>query len=176
MTDVTNAATSIKCKLILGLADILLAVDKIQKAGKKLDDAIQVAAMSCINHIELHGDITVFEGLWAAMPKGSRKKALADWAVKYGKVVMNLDEKGKIVADKPFMFNKLANTNLLGGEAEPWFECAPEKVEDTELDFTKLLGMLLAKADKASQKGIEIKGADVLAKVREAAKPMLDKA
>lgn len=176
MTDVTNKAPAIKCKLIIGQADILVAVGKIQVAGKKLDDAIQVAGMSILNHIELHGDITVFEALWAAMPKGSRKKALADWAVKYGKLVMNLDEKGKIIADKPFLHDKIGRTDLLGADGEPWFECAPEKVEDTELDFTKLLGMLLAKADKAAQKGIEIKGAEVLAKVREAAKPILEKA
>jgi hypothetical protein len=156
-------------KLMLGKEDILAAVGQIQIAGKKLDTMIQVAGMSVLNHIDLHGDITLFEALWAAMPKGSRKKALGDWAVKYGKVVMHLDEKGKIVAEKPFLFNKLGRTNLLGAEGEPWFDCAPEKLEDTELDFTKLLGMLLAKADKASQKGIDIKGAELLKKVREAA-------
>lgn len=161
--------TEITTVLLIGKESILDAVGNIQVKGKELDQLIQVTGMSVLNHIQLHGDITLFEALWAAMPKGSRKKALGDWAVKYGKVVMHLDEKGKIVADKPFLFNKLGNTDLLGAEAEPWFNCAPEKLEDTELDFTKLLGMLLAKADKAAQKGIDIKGADVLAKVREVA-------
>lgn len=161
--------TEITTVLMIGKETILEAVGVINVKGKELDQLIQVAGMSVLNHIELHGDITLFEALWAAMPKGSRKKALGDWAVKYGKLVMHLDEKGKIINDKPFLFNKLGSTDLLGAEGEPWYDCAPEKLEDTELDFTKLLGMLLAKADKAAQKGLEIKGADVLAKVREVA-------
>lgn len=161
--------TEITTVLMIGKESILEAVGVINVKGKELDRLIQVAGMSVLNHIELHGDITLFEALWAAMPKGSRKKALGDWAIKYGKLVMHLDEKGKIVNDKPFLYNILGSTNLLGAEAEPWFNCAPEKLEDTELDFTKLLGMLLAKADKAAQKGLDIKGADVLAKVREVA-------
>jgi hypothetical protein len=161
--------TEITTVLMIGKEAILEAVGVIAVKGKELDQLVQVAGMSVLNHIELHGDITLFEALWAGMAKGSRKKALGDWAVKYGKLVMHLDEKGKIMADKPFLYNKLGNTNLLGAEAEPWYNCAPEKLEDTELDFTKLLGMLIAKADKAAQKGIEIKGAELLATVRKSA-------
>lgn len=167
MTTKPTTAPVLKAKLIIGQADILVAVGKIQVAGKKLDGMIQLAGLSILNHIELHHDITVFSSLWDAMPKGSRRKALADWATKYGKLQMNLDEKGKVVADKPFLHDKTKKTDLLGAEAEPWFECAPEKVEDFNMDFEARLAMLLKQADKSVQNGGEVKGAEMLAKVRE---------
>ena len=83
------------------------------------------------------------------MPKGSRKKALLDWILKYGKVLPNADEKGKLDESKPFLFNRKGSTNLEGAEAEPWYDCAPEKL-DAPLDFLKLLDALIKKGEKAS--------------------------
>lgn len=151
MTDAI-VAPSHKTKLIVGADNIGVAIEAIRKTGKKLDDMIQVAAMSCISHVDQHQNVDVLLNLWAAMPQGSRKKALMDWVLKYGKVQPNMDDKGQVVADKPFLFNRKGITNLIGGEGEPWFACAPEKL-DAPLDFMKMLDAMFSKASKASDKG-----------------------
>lgn len=145
-------APAIKTKLIIGADLIAKATADIQRVGKKLDTMIQVCGLSCLHHVELHQDVSVLENLFAAMPKGSRKKALLDWILKYGKVLPNADEKGKLDESKPFLFNRKGSTNLEGAEAEPWYDCAPEKL-DAPLDFMKLLDALLKKGEKA-QDGI----------------------
>lgn len=150
MSKVETATTApvIRTKLIVGVEGLNKAIADIQRVGKKLDTMIQVAGMSCMAHVEDHKDITPLVSLWHAMPKGSRKKALMDWVLKYGRVLPNADEKGKIDEEKPFLFDRKGRTDLLGAEAEPWFNCAPEKL-DAPLDFLKLLDALLKKADKA---------------------------
>lgn len=156
----------LKTKLIVGTSDINTAIAAIQKAGKKLDGMIQVAGMSVLAHIEQHSDITLFEGLWAAMPQGARKNALAEWAFKFGKLEANLDK--NTAAIKPFLYSREKKTNLQGAEAEPWFKFKPEpKVADC-FDFTKMIGMLMAKADKAAKDGTPVAGEAQLKAVRAA--------
>jgi hypothetical protein len=157
----------LKTNLIVGNDALTSAIGSIKKAGKKLDGMIQVAGLSILNHIQLHGDITQFEALWAAMPQGARKNALAEWAFKFGKLSANTDANTKSV--KPFLFDREKRTDLFGAEDQPWFMFKPEKPVDQEFDFQKLLGMLLAKADKAEAAGLPITGAEQLKAVRAAA-------
>lgn len=156
----------LKTKLIVGSADITTAIGAIQKAGKKLDGMIQVAGMSILSHIDQHGDITLFEGLWAAMPQGARKNALAEWAFKFGKLEANKDANTKSV--KPFLYSREKVTNLQGAELEPWFMFKPEKPVDEAFDFAKLIGMLMGKADKAAAQGLPVMGEAQLKAVRAA--------
>ena len=163
MTTATTAPTY-KTKLIEGSDKIGVAIEAIRKTGKKLDDMIQVCGMSVLAHCDKHNNVDVLLTLWGAMPQGSRKKALMDWVLKYGKVIANMDEKGVVVADKPFLFNRKGKTDLIGAENEPWFACAPEKL-DVPLDFMKMLESMLAKAAKASDKG-KLENGEGLAELR----------
>lgn len=171
-TDTTIAKhlpSSIKTKLFIGTDAIGKATADIAKVGKKLDQMIQVAGLSCLHHVEEHKDVTVLVNLFEAMPQGSRKKALLDWVLKYGKVLGNYDDKGILSKDKPFLFDRKGATDLVGAEAEPWYNCAPDKLE-VPMDFLKLLDSLLKKADKAEQ-GVGLEGegaADLLKAVRAA--------
>ena len=160
---------TIKTVLILGTTAINVAIEGVRVSGKKLDRDIQVAGLSCLNHLELHGDITVLSSLWLAMPKGSRKKALNDWCLKYGKLIQNVDAKGKVDQDKPFLYNKEGKTDLLGAENEPWFDCALDKLDDTDFNFLAKLAVLLKAADKAEAKGLPIEGLQALKAARAAA-------
>lgn len=146
MTDIKSQM--FKTKLIVGADKIAAATADIARVGKKLDTMIQVCGMSCLAHVDEHRDVAVLENLFAAMPKGSRKKALLDWILKYGKVLGNIDEKGKLDESKPFLFNRKGSTNLEGAEAEPWYDCAPDKL-DVPMDFMKLLDALIKKGEKA---------------------------
>jgi hypothetical protein len=162
----TTVERTLKTNLLVGNDNLTAAIGKIKAAGKKLDGMIQVAGLSILNHIQLHGDITQFEALWAAMPQGARKNALAEWAFKFGKISANTDANTK--SEKPFLFDREKKTDLFSAEDQPWFMFKPEKPVDQEFDFAKLMGMLMAKAEKAEAQGLPITGAESLKAVRAA--------
>ena len=127
-------------------AAIEKAIVVIAKAGKKLDEDIQAAAVGCINHIETCGDVRLFNRLYLAMPKGSRKNALTQWALTFGKVEANLGDNKK---EQPFIYAKDKTTDLAGGIENPWYDFAPDKAPDEMFDVRKALTVLLNRAGKA---------------------------
>lgn len=161
LNQVTTAAAPVK---FVGSANIRHAIAGITAMGAKLDAVIQDAALSVIWHVEKHGDVTLVCELYNGMPKGSRKLALAEWLLAFGKVEANVDAKTK--AALPFTFAKDKETKLDMAIAKPWFDFKPEAPVDLAFDFQKLLMGLLNKAGKAAQSDKEIIGADLLAKVR----------
>ena len=139
------------------------AIDSIARRGKALDLDIQVAALSCLNHHNEHGDITLLNRLWNAMPRGSRRKSLTDWILHFGAVQANTADDKK---ENPFAdARKIKALDLAGATETPWFEFNRPKSEDevTEFDFVGALEKLVQRAAAAQAKGMEIKGADVLA-------------
>lgn len=150
-------------KLLTSAAVINKAIDSIQRRGKKLDDDIQLAGLSCLNHIEQHGDDTLLNRLWGAMPRGSRRNALIEWALKYGKVKLN-EDKGT-AKERPVVYNREGGTDLDGAIEQPWYECKPEKPALEEFDFEAAYNALIRKAMKASEKGLKIKGRELYEQV-----------
>src|SRR5574337_342395 len=69
----------------------------IKGRGAKLDADIQTAGLSIINHVAEHGDTTLADRLFDAMPKGSRRVMLAEWFVAFG-MIRTLDK--KVAEDK----------------------------------------------------------------------------
>lgn len=155
--------------LIEGAANLSKEFDLIKAAGAKLDARIQVAALSVISHIEKCGDVTVATGLMDAMPQGSRKTALIEWFLAHGKMRQNVDKAGKVNKDLPWLFDKSKETKLELGTENPWYTFKPEKLDEEAFDFQGLLASLLKRAEKAAASGKEVKGADVLARIKLAA-------
>lgn len=153
-----------KTELITTAALINKEIASIKTAGAKLDQRIQVAGLSVLNHVDLHGDVTVVNGLFLAMPKGSRRKAMAEWLVAHGKVIPNPDKAAQ--ATVPFCYDKTKETRLDVAETMPWWEFAPEKAPLDVFDFNAMLAQLIKKAEKAEQSGIKIEGAEALTKIR----------
>lgn len=151
-------------------AAIEKAIASIHNRGKKLDQDIQDCGLSILSHIDKCGDVTVFWKLYEAMPRGSRRNALVDWACSFGKLAVNLDDATK--KDKPFVYSKDKATNIEGAVEKPWFEFKPEKALDEEFDFASKLASLLRQAAEAEKRGTTIKGADVLAKLRAVSEPV----
>lgn len=151
--------------IIIGQEAIRSAIATITKSGQRLDDLIQSTAVGVLNHIDLHGNVTLLNELYAGMPKGSRKLALAEWCLKFGRVIANVDPKTKKAM--PFSYDHKRSTDLAGAQLKPWYDFKPEPMVDQAFDFAAMLGALLSKADKAaSDPTREVKGADLLAKVR----------
>lgn len=149
-------------KLITETKLIDKAIASIANRGKKLDGDIQVAALSVINHIEKHGDVTLANRLFDALPKGARRLALAEWLLAFGKLAANAD-KLTAKAGVHFVYAKEKKTDLAGGEETPWYEMKKEADVATAFDVQAELARLLAKIKKAQRDGVELKNADKLA-------------
>ena len=164
----TTALTTVAAPVrFIGKKDIEYAIGVIKVRGEEFDQAVQQVQLSVLHHMDQHGDITLFEGLFAALPKGSRRNALAEHAVKYGKLVINLDSDPKKRKAKPFLFDKTKTTDLAGAQAEPWFEMSPKKPVDMAFDFQAQLLALLKKADKAANDPLKnFQGRDLLEAAR----------
>lgn len=167
MTTANIAAPTLKATLIVGTADLNKAIDSIVNRGKKLDDSIQLAGLSLLNHTQEHGDITLMNRMLVSFPKGSRRNAFAEWALKFGKYQLNTGPDKKEV---PFHYAKERTTDLIGAEGTPWTEFKPEPDIDQVFDFGAMLAALIKKGDAAVAKDpSKVKGADMLAKARELA-------
>jgi hypothetical protein len=159
--------------LIIGTAEITKEIGLIKTAGKKLDDRIQLAGLSVLNHAHLHGDVTVVNSLFLAMPQGARGKALAEWLLAYGNVSKNTDKKSAKTA--PFVYAKdrtvtgeALDARLAQATGKPWYKFAPEPKVADMFDFQAALASLMARAEKAEAQGVKIEGADLLTKIRAA--------
>ncbi len=73
-------------KLISGAPAIIKAIASISTRGAKLDGDIHATACSTLQHLDECGDYMLAERLVQAMPKGSRKLALVEFMLAYGKV------------------------------------------------------------------------------------------
>ncbi len=151
--------------LIVGQAAIVKAIDSIANRGKKLDSDIQLAGLSVLDHIQQHGDVTLANRLFLALPKGARKLAMAEWFLAFGKLAANMDK--ATAKDMPFVFAKDKQTDLAGAQELPWYECKPEKAVadafDVQAEVAKLLKRITA--FQQAKPDAEIKGADLIAKL-----------
>lgn len=153
-------------KLIEGAANLSKEFGLIKAAGAKLDQRIQVAALSVIMHIDKHNDVTVATGLMDAMAQGSRKAALVEWFLAHGKMRQNVDKDGKVNKDLPWLLDKSKTTQFELGMENPWYTFKPEKLDEPVFDFQAMLQSLVSKATKAAAGGKDVKGADVLAQIQ----------
>ena len=154
-----------KMKLLKGTDAIQKAIASILTRGKKLDRDIHVAGVSCLQHIEEHGDVTLLNRLVGAMPKGSRVNALREWAGCYGRVKFN---------NETHCFDyclKRAVTLLDEAIETSWIEFKPEpqyKTLNLSDELTKLIKKAYDRADTAKDKGDTI-DLDMLKRVATAA-------
>ena len=133
-----NTMLTPKMKLLKGTDAIQKAITSILIRGKKLDRDIHVAGVSCLQHIEEHGDVTLLNRLVEAMPKGSRVNALREWAECYGKVKFNNET-------RCFDHCKKSSTLLEDAIETSWVEFKPEPQYKT-MNFQDELNKLIAKA------------------------------
>lgn len=127
-------------KLFTDTKQIELAIKSIQSRGSKLQKDIHLCAVSCLAHIEKHGDITLLNRLMAALPGGWRSNAIKGWAEDFGKV--NWDN-----TQKAFVYDKAKKSNIEGAIATSPEEYKPE-VEYKPLDLAEAIKALVKKAQE----------------------------
>lgn len=140
----------------------------IGTTGVKLDGMIQECGLFALEHAEAHQDLCHVNGLYNALPKGTRKSALTGWLLAFGKVKANT---GKDKAERPFAFDKEKETDLDGAAETPWFEFKPDAAPDEVFDLQKAMMALLKKARKLKADGKQIAHAEMLAELEKAATP-----
>lgn len=113
------------------------AVDKlivsIKTRGQKYDADIHSAGMACLFHADKHGDITLMNRLLIALPKSSRRNALAQWACAMGKFKPNEDK--ATLQTVPLMFDKSSTTLFDDAQATPFWDFKNVREGTTEWDF-----------------------------------------
>lgn len=135
-------------KILTGASEIDKAITSIATRGKKLENDIHKAAVSCLNHADLHGDITLAIKLVQAVPTMARKNALQDWFLNFGKF-------GYDTANKVLTFDKKKVTMLEDAIAVPFWEFKPEP-EYKPFDMQASIMAVINKAQKAIEKGEEV--------------------
>ena len=142
--------------IIVGEKAIKSAITSIKTRGTRLDSDIQNAALAVINHVELHGDVTLVNTLIAAMPKGSRINALLAWLENFGKVRWNKKKKCMVYDGKK-------NTDIAGGQAKSWLEFKPEPEYNGWDDKAQLIALVKRmKAARDAEKSEEDEKKDKL--------------
>ncbi len=149
--------------LIKGQQAILSVIKTIQAAGKTLDQDIQLAGMSVLNHAEEHGDITLACTLYLSMPKGSRKAALSAWLMTNGKLAANT---GKNKKEQPFVYSREKITDLANADAAPWYTFKLDKAPDQVFNLGDAINNLIKRVEAATAKGVAVEGYDKLDKLR----------
>lgn len=122
-------------------------IDAIARTGKKLDLDIHTAAVSCLNHAQQHGDVTLCTRLVDAMPKSSRRKALIHWFASFGPLAYSDKEKKFRVAKgrdiKPY--------DIEGATEKPFYDFTAERNPEP-YTLEKLVGFVQRKVAEMKEK------------------------
>jgi hypothetical protein len=162
MTTTTPAVDFVTTlKLTVGAADLDKSIASIKNRGEKLDADIQLTGLSCLHHLQLHGDIGFVNRLFLALPKGARKNAFAEWALAYGRLVINTGAGAK---DMPFLYNKDKVTNLTDANLNAWYTFKPEpsllEAFDLQAEVAKIIKRM--QSEQKKNPNIQIKHSELL--------------
>ena len=143
-------------KGFMSKAEIEKAIVSVATRGKNLDRDIQLAGLSILNHVQEHGEVSLAVKLLNALPKGSRRTALVQWFLMFGKISVNTDKATS--KDFPLLFRKDGKTDLVGATETPWFDCKPEANIADVFNFQKSFDTLLNRLKHAAASGQKIEG------------------
>ena len=150
--------------------EIEVLINDVRHSGKALDDKIQEAGLACMQHASEYGDTTLTDKLFAAMPKGSRRLALAEWFFAFGQmrplVKSNPDDAKRIEMGQTFALDRTRELQLAEASAKPWFDCKKEAPVSDAFDVIAETRRLLARIEKATKDGKNIQGVELAAALR----------
>lgn len=147
--------TTVKYTAFKDAAALDKAIEATVKKAHSLRNEIQNVAVGIILHAYHHGDYTRAESFTRQLGEGVRGKALVDWFVQFGGLIVGEHEDGKsgFVGWKGADFIK---ENIDKAKATMWWTCKPEAAFDG-FDLQDALEKLIAKAEKAMNKANELR-------------------
>lgn len=148
-------------KLIENKAELDKAITAWGKAGQKWAQQGHILALSALTHHAKHGDTSLINRVYLAMPKGAKSSAMAEWILAYGALSANTDKEA--ARTSPFVHDKTKTADLAGAAQTPWTEFKPEPTVLELFDVQKAVHAILTKAAKAQA----VSDSDMLGKLRE---------
>lgn len=142
-------------KALLSVAELVKRIDHVNGAANKLQAEYQEVGVLCLQHLKAHGDVGPINRLVVGMPKGTRRLAMATWAVAWGALVPNQDQGTRDTM--PLRYTKEKETDPEGAEKEMWYEAAPERQITDVFDLQVAVKALL---NRAKGKHLKIGGED----------------
>lgn len=170
MTNTSKTATKpMKLKLYEGAAAINKAIDGVIAKGKAWQTEVHKCALSCINHAQKHGDITLMQRLIDGMPGASRKNALILWATFFGPFLLD-EETSKL------KHRKRVSIDLIAAAAEPFWEFTVEPTLKP-FDLAKALDRVITEFRKHQVKPVDgevldTRKLDILENLRKTVEPL----
>lgn len=136
----------------------------IVKRAKSLNRDIQKIAMTCIGHLNVHGDITVLQTVYDNLKdvKGIKVKSLVKYIETYGKTSYNKDTKNfqhyaleGAITDPMALFLELGQ-NM-------WYDSIKEDPIASVHDLQDMISKMIAKVEKlAQQESVTVYHLDLL--------------
>ncbi|HDC4630221.1 hypothetical protein NOX27_24740 [Enterobacter kobei] len=147
--------TTVKYTAFKDAAALDKAIEATVKKAHSLRNEIQNVAVGIILHAYHHGDYTRAESFTHQLGEGVRGKALVDWFIQFGGLIVGEHEDGKsgFVGWKGADFIK---ENIDKAKATMWWTCKPEPAFEG-FDLQDALEKLIAKAEKAMNKANELR-------------------
>ena len=128
-------------------------IKSITTSGAKLDELIQTTAHAILEHTAANRDNGLMNRLWFAMPKGSRRNALAEYMMRYSTLVVNTSEKTKDT--QPFVVSKekkdATAEQLATAATVKWYSCKPEASLLQTFDVATAFKAMMHKIEKAAK-------------------------
>jgi len=122
MSKRNNDATDVKDTVFAGIASkgqALKVIASIAKRGRTLDKDIHTVASYGIAHARDHGDLTILNKLYVAMPKSGRREGLKAWVREFAPVKWNKDKEQFAMVSKK---NLPENWKVEEAHATPFWE------------------------------------------------------
>lgn len=134
-------------------AELLGRIKTIGTRGANLDTLIQQTGLEVLIHSAEFREVSLIIKLYDAMPKGSRRLALAHWLVKYGMVKVNPSKDKEQQKKFPFLFDGNAELDKAGAATNNWFDAKKEKTLRDEFDLDLALANFQKVLDRAIKGG-----------------------
>lgn len=149
----------------LNETQLAAAITSIKGRAAKLDNDIQVAALSAAHIFAENGNVMYINTLFKALGKGARHAAMTEWLTAFAGVSAN-DKEGKDVT--PFVKDRNKQVDLVKGAATKWFDMKPSPKPDDVMDYLALAMAMLKRKPKEGQEVAHIEVRDQLAAIVEA--------
>ncbi len=116
---------TVKYKAFTDVKELDKAIDSTIRKAQTLQAEVQIVAIGILQHAHKHGDYTRAERLVLGVGDGIRGKALVDWFVQYGGLLVGEDaEIGKGFIG--WQGKEYIEAHFDDAKAKMWWTCKPE--------------------------------------------------
>ncbi len=136
--------------------------------GKSLNKDIQKLAATAIGYANIHGDVTVAQGIYSVLSanKGLRVKSFVSYLETHGKLEYAKEAKNFIYRKRDDVITDVLELFLHLAD-NPWFEAIKESEPVSKYDLSAKIAALVAQCEKmAQQESVTVSHLELLEPLR----------